>query len=96
MIGTKLFAQPAQPTRVLFLVDASRSMLQNWDRNSKMYAAHAVVNGIADSLNDMPNVQMAMRIYGHQSPQPVNDCEDSKLEIAFKSKNASITDFADL
>ena len=87
-ISTQLFAQTAQPKRVLFLVDASRSMLQNWDRNSKMVAAHRVVNGIADSLNNMPNVQMAMRIYGHQSPQPANDCEDSKLEIAFKSKNA--------
>ena len=54
-----------------------------------MYAAHAVVNGIADSLNDMPNVQLAMRVYGHQSAQPINDCEDSKLEIGFKSQNAN-------
>jgi hypothetical protein len=46
----------------------------------------AVVNGIADSLNDNPNIQMAMRVYGHQSPQPLNDCEDSKLEIGFPNK----------
>lgn len=81
-------AQNAQVTRVLFVVDASRSMLQNWDRNSKMFAALQVVNGIADSLNGMGNVQMAMRVYGHQSAQPINDCEDSKLEVGFKIKNA--------
>ncbi|MFI5171806.1 MAG: VWA domain-containing protein [Chitinophagales bacterium] len=78
----------SKTTRILFLVDASRSMLQNWDRNSKMFAGVKVVNGIADSLNDMADVQMAMRVYGHQSPQPANDCEDTKLEITFKAKNA--------
>ncbi len=87
-MSTNIFAQNTQPTRVLFLVDASRSMLQNWDKNSKMFAAHKVVNGIADSLNNMPNVEMAMRVYGHQSPQPLNDCEDSKLEVGFKTNNA--------
>lgn len=88
MAYAPVFAQAGKPTRILFVVDASRSMLENWDRNSKMVAAKQVVNGIADSLNNDPNIQMAMRIYGHQSPQPVNDCEDSKLEVPFKYKNA--------
>jgi Ca-activated chloride channel family protein len=82
-----LFAQTTQVTRILFVVDASRSMSQTWDRSAKMVAARTVVNGIADSLNDNPNIQMAMRVYGHQSPQPLNDCEDSKLEIGFRTKN---------
>jgi Ca-activated chloride channel homolog len=81
-------AQTAQVTRILFVVDASRSMTEVWDRNAKMAAARAVVNGIADSLNDNPNIQLALRVYGHQSPQPLNDCEDSKLEIGFRTKNA--------
>lgn len=89
LCGNSISAQTAQPTRVLFVLDASRSMLQTWERESKMNAARAVVNGIADSLNDMPNVQMAVRVYGHQSPQPLNDCEDSRLEIGFRSKNAA-------
>jgi len=89
LVGNKLTAQTAQATRVLFVLDASRSMLQTWERESKMSAARAVVNGIADSLNNMANVQMAVRVYGHQSPQPLNDCEDSKLEIAFRNKNAA-------
>lgn len=86
--STLNYAQTAQPTRILFVVDASRSMLQTWERESKMNAARAVVNGIADSLNGMANVQMAVRVYGHQSPQPLNDCEDSKLEVPFRTKNA--------
>ena len=55
-----LFAQTTQVTRILFVVDASRSMSQTWDRSAKMVAARTVVNGIADSLNDNPNIQMAM------------------------------------
>lgn len=78
-----------QTTRVLIIMDASRSMGENLDRTSKMQAARDVVNYIADSLNDMPNIQVGLRVYGHQSPQPANDCEDSKLEIGFKTKNAA-------
>ncbi len=87
--GLQVHGQVAKPTRILFLVDASRSMLQNWEHSSKFAAAKAVINGIADSLNNEPNVQMGMRIYGHQSPQPVNDCEDSRLEVGFKNRNAT-------
>ncbi|HNV99913.1 MAG TPA: VWA domain-containing protein [Chitinophagales bacterium] len=78
-----------QTTRVLIIMDASRSMGENLDRTSKMQAAREVIGHIADSLNDMPNIQVGLRVYGHQSPQPSNDCEDSKLEIGFKTKNAA-------
>ena len=81
-------AAQGQTTRILFVLDASRSMGQNWDRASKLQSARKVVNHIADSLNSNPNIQIALRVYGHQSPQPVNDCEDSKLELGFKAKNA--------
>jgi len=77
-----------QTTRILFVVDASRSMGQSWDRASKLQAARNVVNHIADSLNERSDIFLALRVYGHQSPQPSNDCEDSKLEIPFKTRNA--------
>lgn len=80
--------QDTRPIRVLFVVDASRSMLSTWDRSTRMFTAKQVVDKITDSLNNIPNLEMAMRIYGHQSPQPLNDCEDSKLEVGFKIKNA--------
>lgn len=88
-MGNLLHAQTAQPTRVLVVLDASRSMLDTWDRESKMKAAKSIVIGIADSLNDFENVQVALRVYGHQSPQPLNDCEDSKLEVPFRENNAA-------
>jgi len=82
-------AAQGQVTRILIVLDASRSMGQNWDRASKLQAARNVVNHIADSLNGNPNIQVALRVYGHQSPPPVNDWEDSKLELGFKTKNAA-------
>lgn len=87
-ISAAVFAQ-GQTTRVLIIMDASRSMGENLDRTSKIQAARNVISHIADSLNDMPNIQVGLRVYGHQSPQPVNDCEDSKLEVGFKTKNAA-------
>lgn len=96
--SSHMFAQAdTRPVRILFVVDASRSMLATWDRSTRMYTGKEVVDKITDSLNNIPNLQMAMRIYGHQSPQPLNDCEDSKLEVGFKIKNAkAIQDKLDL
>ena len=37
----------------------------------------------------MPNVEMALRVYGHQSPVPPQDCSDTKLEVPFSPSNAS-------
>ncbi|MEZ5014444.1 MAG: VWA domain-containing protein [Chitinophagales bacterium] len=90
-MSAQLSAQTPEkkPVRILFVVDASRSMLQHWDRNSKLFAAKAVVNGIVDSIEHIADVQVAMRIYGHQSAQPLNDCYDSKLEIPFAPYNAA-------
>jgi Ca-activated chloride channel family protein len=44
---------------------------------------------IIDSLEHLPNVQMALRMYGHQSPVPPQDCSDSRLEVPFAPGNAS-------
>ncbi|HNE47108.1 MAG TPA: VWA domain-containing protein [Chitinophagales bacterium] len=86
--SSSLFSQ-GQTTRILIILDASRSMGENFNRTSKMQAARDIVGHIVDSLNGNPNIQLAMRVYGHQSPQPLNDCEDSKLEVAFRTKNAA-------
>ena len=44
---------------------------------------------MVDSLEQLPNVMMAIRIYGHQSPVPPQDCEDTKLEVAFAPNNGT-------
>jgi Ca-activated chloride channel family protein len=76
-------------TRILFIFDASQSMAGSWQKETKVAIAKRVLIGIIDSLELLPNVQMGLRIYGHQSPVPPQDCNDTKLEVPFARGNAS-------
>ncbi len=76
-------------TRILFLLDASSSMLNPWEGKTKMDVARSVIAEIADSLPSGTSVQTALRVYGHQSLNTDNDCNDTKLEIPFASDNAA-------
>ena len=79
-------------TRILFVFDASQSMLGEWETDTKINIARNFLIKMVDSLEQLPNVMMALRIYGHQSPAPPigpQDCEDTKLEVAFAQKNGS-------
>ncbi len=77
-------------TRVLFLFDASNSMSGLWESDVKINIARNILISIIDSLQYLENVQMALRVYGHQSPVPPQDCSDTKLEVPFGKNNASI------
>jgi len=79
--------QPPE-TRILFIFDASQSMAVTWQKQSKIAIARKVLIDIIDSLESVPHVQMALRMYGHQSPVPPQDCSDSKLEVPFSAGNA--------
>ncbi len=70
-------------TRILFIFDASQSMATNWEKNKKIDVARDILIGMIDSLEKIQNIQIALRIYGHQSPVPPKDCSDSKLEVPF-------------
>jgi Ca-activated chloride channel homolog len=76
-------------SRILFIFDASNSMAGQWNGERKIDMAREVLFEIVDSLEMMPNVEMALRIYGHQSPVPPQDCSDTKLEVPFGPSNAS-------
>jgi len=76
-------------TRILFIFDASNSMAGQWDGERKFDIARDILLEMVDSLEQMPNVEMALRVYGHQSPVPPQDCGDTKLEVPFSSTNAS-------
>jgi Ca-activated chloride channel family protein len=76
-------------TRILFIFDASNSMSGQWDGARKIDIARDILLDMVDSLEQTPNVQMALRIYGHQSPVPPQDCSDTKLEVPFSPSNAS-------
>jgi Ca-activated chloride channel family protein len=79
--------QPPE-TRILFILDASLSMAGSWEKETKISIARKVLIGIIDSLERIPNVHMALRIYGHQSPVPPQDCSDTRLEVPFAPGNA--------
>ena len=76
-------------SRILFIFDASNSMAGEWDGERKIDLARQILMEVVDSMESMPNVQMALRVYGHQSPVPPQDCNDTKLEVPFGPNNAS-------
>ncbi len=85
---TTIAPSPESPTtRILFLVDASRSMTDAWGSYNKMAAAREVIGKIADTLSQVPKLEMALRLYGHRSYQGDFDCQDSRLEVGFRPGN---------
>ncbi len=74
--------------RILFVIDCSGSMKENWNNESKWNIAKETLLGIIDSiLQKNKNVQIGVRVLGHQFPRANNNCEDTKLELPFSNKN---------
>ncbi|RZK31180.1 MAG: VWA domain-containing protein, partial [Hymenobacter sp.] len=76
-------------TRILFLLDASGSMMAPWEGQPRWEVAKRLLAKMADSLNAYPNLELGLRVYGHQSPNSEQNCEDSRLEVPFAPKNAA-------
>jgi len=76
-------------TRILFVFDASGSMAAQYGKKTRFQAAREILVKTIDSLESVtPNVEFALRVYGHQSPNAMMDCLDSKLEVPFGRGNA--------
>ncbi len=80
--------QKSPQTNILFIFDASQSMNGFWEKSKKIDLARNILIQLIDSLEHTPNVAMALRVYGHQSPVPPQDCSDTRLEVPFKLNNA--------
>ncbi len=79
-----------QLTRILFIFDASTSMMERWEGDFKINRAKQLMIELLDSLETIQknqNLELALRIYGHQTPDHLYDCFDSKLEIPFDQNN---------
>ncbi|WP_240773350.1 VWA domain-containing protein [Pontibacter sp. SGAir0037] len=90
--GGRLYAQEKKPvptTRILFLLDASGSMLAKWENSDRMQIAKNMLANLVDSLEQHEHVEVALRVYGHQFGRERNDCKDTKLEVPFAGKNAA-------
>ena len=64
-------------------------MRGKWGNETKFAIAQKMLYQMADSIQKSnPNVELALRIFGHQSHRDKNNCTDTKLEVAF-TKNAA-------
>lgn len=81
---------PPQKTRILFVLDASGSMAGKWEGRTKYEIARELLFQSIDSIQrENPDIEIGLRIFGHQSPKDFKDCKDSRLEIGFGNKNAA-------
>jgi Ca-activated chloride channel family protein len=59
-------------------------MYANWNSNIKIEVAKQVMGKFLDSLKNLPNLDLALRCYGHTTfIKPTRNCKDTKLEIPF-------------
>ncbi|MDP4267128.1 MAG: VWA domain-containing protein [Bacteroidota bacterium] len=96
MLNISIYAQnqkkgksSSQVTRILFIFDASYSMTGEWQSGKKIDIAKNLLFDLLDSINSLDNVEIGLRVYGHQKVFPPQDCNDTKLEIPFMKNNAS-------
>lgn len=94
MAGQRLYAQNYSTqntnktvTRILFVFDASRSMYGQWQGEVKIDIARRLLSEMLDSLRHVNNLQLALRVYGHQHNFPPQYCDDTKLEVPFSFNN---------
>jgi Ca-activated chloride channel family protein len=91
----KGYAQTAVPaslpvkTRILFMLDASGSMTNNWGNTNRFRVSKNILSGLVDSLQKVPNVEIGLRVFGSMSPLNMNDCKDTRLEAPIRPNNAN-------
>ena len=75
-------------SRILFIFDGSQSMEGYWEEERKVKIARDYLIQLVDSLDGIGNVEMGLRVYGHQFEVPPQRCDDSKLEVPFSENNS--------
>lgn len=89
---TKVQQKLPDKTRILFLLDASGSMQEQWERpnQTRWSVAKSILTKIVDSLRQNNKLELGLRVYGHRSPQEIKNCKDTWLEVPFKAKNHTL------
>lgn len=78
-------------SRVLIVLDASGSMKEKFQDQSKFETATLLLEHVIDSIQlKNPNIQFALRVFGHQYPKSQNNCKDTKLEVPFAKENGNL------
>lgn len=83
------FGYSQELTRILFILDASNSMNAYWGDQTRIETAKTLLAKTVDELRNVPDLEIALRVYGHQSPitATYQDCNDTKLEVGFGEDN---------
>lgn len=81
--------EPVPLTRILFVLDGSQSMLSRWESGTKMQVAQKLLIDLVDSLQKVPQLEMALRVYGHHKPVTPQNCNNTKLEVPFSKRNGN-------
>lgn len=84
---TKPPPKPPVLTHILFVFDASQSMYGMWQNSTKFDIATRLFSDLLDSLKTVKDLEVALRMYGHQKQYPPQDCDDTRLEVPFAKDN---------
>jgi Ca-activated chloride channel homolog len=79
--------KPPEKTRILFLLDGSGSMLAPWGPTLRINAAKRFLADMVDSLSVNQDLELGLRVYGHQFHRRFQRCDDTRLEVGFGKKN---------
>ena len=77
-------------TRILFVFDASRSMIGSYQGKTKMEHAKKLFFSLIDSLSKFKEYEFALRMYGSTVKYPPGDCNDTKLIYPFAKGNKDL------
>lgn len=91
LVPLRFYAQQEteKPARILFLMDASSSMLNDWNSSGSRFSTAArLVMAIVDSVHAVnKDVAFAVRAFGTQFPAQDKNCYDTRLEVPFNLGN---------
>lgn len=65
-------------------------MNAKWDGETRIQTAKTLLSKTVDDLDDIPNLEVGLRVYGHQSAitPSFEDCNDTKLEVPIAAGNS--------
>ena len=81
--------QMAKKTRILFVLDASGSMQAEWEGERRIDIARKVLSEQLEELKAKKDLEVGLRVYGHQYDRKLKNCTDSKLEVGFAANSFS-------
>lgn len=81
--GHTFCTQQPQKTRVLVVLDCTRTMGDRWQSDSKLRVTQQVLTSLLDSLDD---VELALRVYGNQ----LKVADGTRLEVPFSPDSRNL------